>query len=92
MDFNYNASLGFILSLRDDVGHEIHIKFSINWYPWFVKTNNIICHWVCNGSGGDVFLVVAVDIGLGLFFFFFLVEGILMGCILKIKYEMLSIL
>ena len=47
-------------------------------------------HWVCNGSGGDVFLFVAVDIGCGIFFFFF--EVILMGCILKIKYEMLTIL
>ena len=47
-------------------------------------------HWVCNGSGGDVFLFVAVDIGCGIFFLFF--EVILIGCILKIKYEMLSIL
>ena len=55
-----------------------------------LKPNNIICHWVYNGGDGSVFLVVAVEIGCGTFFF--LVEVILMGCILKIKFGMLSVL
>ena len=33
-----------------------------------LKPNNIICHWVYNGGDGNVFLVVAIEIGCGTFF------------------------
>ena len=50
--------------------------------------------WVCKGGDGSVFLVVTTKIGYGTFFVFWLklFYVILMSCILKIKYGMLSVL